>query len=182
MSTVWREYLKRGIQLCVGVGLFEIPVLMSLRVWIYARLFNGKTRGTRIHRGVMFLVPHQIENAHIEFGEELDINHDVEIDYSGQVRIGSRVWISQGVLIETHEHVISPGEKKLWPLRTFPLVIEDDAWIGANVIVLPKVGRIGRGAIVGAGTVVTRSVPDGAVVVGNPARVTGHVNSRVDVT
>jgi acetyltransferase-like isoleucine patch superfamily enzyme len=52
-----------------------------------------------------------------------------------------------------------------------PLVIGDDAWIGANAIVLPGCGRIGRGAVVGAGSVVTRDVPDFAVVAGNPARI-----------
>ena len=51
------------------------------------------------------------------------------------------------------------------------LVIGDDAWIGANAIVLPGCGRIGRGAVVGAGSVVTRDVPDFAVVAGNPARI-----------
>jgi acetyltransferase-like isoleucine patch superfamily enzyme len=52
-----------------------------------------------------------------------------------------------------------------------PLLIGDDAWIGANAIVLPGCSRIGRGAVVGAGSVVTRDVPDFAVVAGNPARV-----------
>lgn len=49
-------------------------------------------------------------------------------------------------------------------------VIEDDAWIGANALILPGCRRIGRGAVVGAGAVVTRDVEDFAVVVGNPAR------------
>lgn len=51
-----------------------------------------------------------------------------------------------------------------------PLVIEDDVWIGHNVIILPGCARIGRGAVVGAGSVVTRDVPRYAVVAGNPAR------------
>jgi hypothetical protein len=52
-----------------------------------------------------------------------------------------------------------------------PLEISDDVWIGANAMVLPGCSRIGRGAIVGAGAVVTRDVPDYAVVAGNPARI-----------
>ena len=48
--------------------------------------------------------------------------------------------------------------------------IEHDAWIGENVIMTPKCSRIGLGAIVGAGSVVTRDVPDFAIVAGNPAR------------
>jgi virginiamycin A acetyltransferase len=52
-----------------------------------------------------------------------------------------------------------------------PLVIEHDAWIGDSALILPGCRRIGLGAVVGAGAVVTRDVPDFAVVAGNPARV-----------
>ncbi|MGO1411496.1 MAG: hypothetical protein ACTHU7_08710 [Microbacterium sp.] len=52
-------------------------------------------------------------------------------------------------------------------------VIDHDAWIGANVTILPGCRRIGIGAVVGAGTIVTKDVPDFAVVVGNPGRVRG---------
>jgi len=55
------------------------------------------------------------------------------------------------------------------PLVSRPVVIEDDAWIGIGAIVLKGV-RIGRAARVAAGAVVTRDVPDGATVAGNPAR------------
>ncbi len=51
-----------------------------------------------------------------------------------------------------------------------PIVIQDDVWIGERAIILPGV-TIGRGAIVGAGAVVTNDVPDYAVVAGNPAKV-----------
>jgi acetyltransferase-like isoleucine patch superfamily enzyme len=52
-----------------------------------------------------------------------------------------------------------------------PLVISDDAWIGANSIILPGCRRIGRGAVIGAGSVVTKDIPDYAIAAGNPARV-----------
>jgi maltose O-acetyltransferase len=52
-----------------------------------------------------------------------------------------------------------------------PLYICDDVWIGRRVIILPGCGKIGRGAIVGAGAVVTKDVEDYAIVAGNPARV-----------
>jgi acetyltransferase-like isoleucine patch superfamily enzyme len=55
------------------------------------------------------------------------------------------------------------------PLVSRPVVIEDDAWIGIGAIVLKGV-RIGRGARVAAGAVVTRDIPEGATVAGNPAR------------
>lgn len=55
-----------------------------------------------------------------------------------------------------------------------PLTIEDDVWIGAHVIVLPRCRRIGVGAIVGAGSVVTKDVPPFTIVGGNPARRLGE--------
>ena len=58
------------------------------------------------------------------------------------------------------------------PFKT-PLVIEDDVWLGGNVIVIEGVGRIGRGAMVAAGSVVTREVPPGMIVGGIPAKAIG---------
>ena len=52
-----------------------------------------------------------------------------------------------------------------------PLHIAGDVWIGSRVIVLPGCKRIGHGAVIGAGAVVTKDVPDWAVVGGNPARI-----------
>lgn len=56
-------------------------------------------------------------------------------------------------------------------------VIEHDCWIGANTLILPGCRRIGIGAVIGAGSVVTRDIPDFAIAVGNPARV---VRLRLD--
>jgi acetyltransferase-like isoleucine patch superfamily enzyme len=52
-----------------------------------------------------------------------------------------------------------------------PTEIGNDVWIGANAVILPEVNRIGNGAVIGAGAVVSKDVPDYAVVLGNPARV-----------
>lgn len=52
-----------------------------------------------------------------------------------------------------------------------PITIGNDVWIGQNVIILPRVTRIGDGAVIGAATVVTQNIPDFAVVVGNPGRI-----------
>lgn len=56
-----------------------------------------------------------------------------------------------------------------------PIIVEDDAWIGFGVAILENI-RIGAGAVVAAGAVVTRDIPAGAVVAGNPARIIRYRN------
>ncbi|MCK4347314.1 MAG: N-acetyltransferase, partial [Thermoplasmatales archaeon] len=85
------------------------------------------------------------------------------------VKIGNEVFISPGVIFTNDKYPKVKGEWK--QLNT---IVEDEVSIGAGAVVLPGV-RIGRGAMVGAGAVVTKDVPSNAVVVGNPARVVGEV-------
>jgi acetyltransferase-like isoleucine patch superfamily enzyme len=103
-----------------------------------------------------------------------------------RITIGERVIVSYNATIADSDfHPHDPGLRKIDsmaaapdgdlglrpPLVAHPVVIEDDAWIGIGAIVLKGV-RIGRGARVAAGSVVTSSVPDGVTVAGNPARPT----------
>jgi acetyltransferase-like isoleucine patch superfamily enzyme len=165
-----REALRRFTQGVVAVSLFDFPGLMQLRL-LALRSFFTIGDGGIIGKGCYFVQPHGLDSGRLQIGRGTRLNHRVEIDYSGGVRIGDNVWISQNVLIETHDHIVGPGPKQDWEKTTTPLEIADEAWIGANAIILPGVGRIGSGAIVGAGAVVTREVPDGAIVAGSPARI-----------
>lgn len=80
------------------------------------------------------------------------------------VTIGNRVFIGPHVCFTNDKHPHATGEWK--QLQT---VVEDEASIGAGAVILPGI-RIGKGATVGAGSVVTKDVPPGATVKGNPAR------------
>lgn len=90
------------------------------------------------------------------------------------ITIGNDVMMAQNVMVMGggHRHeltdipMIDQGDM---PHST--LVIEDDVWIGANVLILAKDYTIGRGSIIGAGSVVTKAVPPYAIVGGNPARI-----------
>ena len=75
--------------------------------------------------------------------------------------------------LSLHPYFYNPrhGAAQAADVPTEPLDIDDDAWLGAGAIILPGCRRIGRGAVIGAGAVVTRDVPAYAVVAGNPARV-----------
>jgi maltose O-acetyltransferase len=88
------------------------------------------------------------------------------------VHIGNNVNVSfQACLLSLHHDHNDPNFSAIGA----PVVIQDHAWIGARAMILPGV-VVGEGAVVAAGAVVTRSVPDYAVVGGVPARVIGQRN------
>ena len=115
----------------------------------------------------------------VHIGAGTSIHRGCQIEsYQAPIHIGRRVEIAPRCAFQSFDHGMAPerpiGEQ---PLTTKgPIIIEDDAWLGHGVIVLSGV-RIGKGAVIGAGSVVTRDVPAGAIAVGVPARV---VRMRAD--
>ena len=113
------------------------------------------------------------EEGSVTIGEGTRIGPGCQfMGYKGSIRIGSLAHIAPNCAFYPYDHGIEPG--KLigeQPLQTRGnIVVEDDAWLGWGVIVLEGV-RVGRGAVVGAGAVVTRDIPDEAIAAGMPARV-----------
>ncbi len=121
--------------------------------------------------GLDFRPPVYIEyGERVFFGDNVFINSDLMIVGSGQVRIGNGALIGPGARFYTPNHHVDVATRKAgWELG-LPITIEDDAWLGGSVVLCPGV-TVGRGAVVGAGSVVTKDVPAGAIVGGNPARV-----------
>ncbi len=149
---------------------FDAPGLSALRMSVYRLFFEIGQESLIVHDS-LFTRPHHLKSGYLKIGKRVGINHHVEIDYSGGVVIGDDVWISQYVLIETHQHSVKTRAlKRDQKMSINALTIGRDAWIGANVVILPGVQKIGQGAIVGAGSVVTKDVPDYAIVAGNPAQ------------
>lgn len=112
----------------------------------------------------------------VVIGNGVNIQKDCHIGAVRRITIGDGVLIGSRVFISDHSH----GEISAEALQCVPMerpiyskgevVIEDRVWIGEDVCILPGV-TIGQNSVVGAGAVVTRSVPPFSVVVGNPARV-----------
>ena len=107
---------------------------------------------------------------HIHLGERSYINMGATLLDNAPIRIGTDVMIGPNVQIYTAAHALDADERIQGVETALPVTIEDRVWIGGGAILLPGI-TIGREAIVGAGTVVTRDVPAGARVVGNPARI-----------
>ncbi len=117
----------------------------------------------------------EIENASLFVDENSQISQDCRIDYTGNLLIGKNVTISANSNLYTHDHGLDPRS----PPKANTLEIEDGVWIGQGSYIMPKVKRIGKGAIIGAGSIVTRDVPPFAIVAGNPAIVIRSINKTV---
>ena len=180
--TLYNKYLSyffeatsRGLQTIIGLAFFDIFPLLKIRKLIIRLLFNGKS-DLLVGKNCLFTRPHLLFGKNLTLGKNVKIHHDVEIDFSGGVEVQDNVWISQNVIIETHEHVISAKAKNQWKIKISPLIIGNDSWIGANAIVLSTVNEIGQGAIIAAGSVVSKDIPKNTIVGGVPAKKIGMRN------
>ena len=116
------------------------------------------------------------EGGSIRIGARTSIQPRCQFSaYKSPIHIGSGVQIAPLCAFYPYDHGIAPDRPILQqPLQTKGgIVIGDDAWLGVGVIVLDGV-RIGKGAVIAAGAVVSQDVPDGAIAAGVPARIVKH--------
>lgn len=128
-------------------------------------------KGTHINRHCFVMNPNKME-----VGCYTDINRMVTLDARGGLKIGNSVSISHGVMLITGSH--DPNTKQFLA-RFYPIDIDDYVWIGCGAIVLQNV-KIGKGAVVAAGAVVTKDVPPYAIVGGVPAKIIGERSKDLD--
>lgn len=112
---------------------------------------------------------------HVSYGRNLALGDQVYMNAgcvvldSAPVRIGRRTMLGPAVQIYCADHAHGIDERRLNLERALPVSIGEEVWIGGGAILLPGV-TVGDGAIIGAGSVVTRDVAPGTRVVGSPAR------------
>ena len=106
----------------------------------------------------------------LTIGGSCYVNSHVHVDTTAAVDIGNRVTIGHHAIIITADHEIGPPSSRAGAVEPKAVSIGDGAWIAARVTLLPGV-TIGEGAVVAAGSVVTRDVPAHCLVAGVPARV-----------
>ena len=122
---------------------------------------------------------HVQKHAYIGSGSNISMGESSSLGIGFRVHntylsIGNYVMMGPDVLIMGGGHIFNSIERPMVQQGGLPksyLVISDDVWIGTRVTILGKVGKIGKGAIIAAGSVVTKPVPDYAIVAGNPAKI-----------
>lgn len=137
-------------------------------VWHHANICNDVVVGKRCVIG-----------SDVYIGRESVLGDDVHIQdkahLTDHIKVGDRVFIGPGVVTMNDRH---PKVNNRDHYKCEPPILEDDCVLGAACVILPGV-RIGKGAVVGAGSVVTKDVLPGSTVFGNPARRVPNVKSEL---
>lgn len=165
---LYRLALARcGARLSVGRGV-EIGCPRNIEIGDQVALANG-------------VVLRACDRAHITIGNRFGANGNARLiaDKGGRIVIGNDVMIGPNVVMRASNHGSDRLDMPMWDQDHTGGTIEigDDVWIGANVVVVPNV-TIGAHAIIAAGAVVSRNVPEYAIAAGVPARTIGDRRER----
>ena len=108
----------------------------------------------------------------LDIGDNTSVAPYVHIWCGGRVIIGARCMIGSHTAITSLTHDYDSPE--MWKtMRAMPVIIGDDVWIGSHAVILPGV-KVENGAVIGAGSIVSKDVPENAIVYGNPATVQAY--------
>jgi len=134
----------------------------TFRLWFYKKIMKFN-----LDENVSLFMHCSFDAAKgLTIGRDSVINKGCRLDTRGEIKIGQKVSISQEVVILTADH---DADTQDFVGRTRKVVIEDFVWIGTRAMILPGV-TIGKGAIIAAGTLVTKNVDSFAIVAGVPAK------------
>jgi maltose O-acetyltransferase len=187
-SVLWPQ-LKR-------VAFEEVEVLLSRR--IFAQIAAGfppqsfsRTRTALLRRAGMRIGPSSLVQGpiritgegnpceQISIGTFTLVSGSLHCDIGAPLEIGSRVRIGYDVALLTVDHRVGPEAMRSGERKFGAIEIGDGAWLASRVVVLPGT-RIGAGAIVAAGSIVTRDVPANTLAAGVPARVVRELSRHGD--
>ena len=169
ISKVWTTK-KRLLYLAYSITGAWLPISSHSHLSQKIRAFWARRIATNCGKNI------NIEK-HAHFTPELSIGDNsgigIRCEMNGPVFIGKNVMMGPEVIVYTHNHEFSRTDipmNQQGKGKTDPVYIDDDVWIGRRAMILPGV-HIGRGSIIGAGAVVSKSIPEFSVAVGVPAKV-----------
>ena len=158
-----KTFLRALAFYCYNAFISHIPPYRLRHAYLRTVLHIRIGRGSAVHMGCFFT------GNNIVIGRDTVINRNVYLDGRTGLTIGDNVSISPEVYILTLTHdTQSPG----FDTVSGPVFIGDYSWIGARAMIMPSV-TIGKGAVVGAGAVVTKNVEEYSIVAGVPAKPIG---------
>jgi acetyltransferase-like isoleucine patch superfamily enzyme len=150
--------------------------VLLLKVWRRARMLIMRSLFADYGRRFFFDPDGSYSFKNISVGDDVSLGYrPILMAAESKIHIGSHVMFGPEVVIVAGNHNTSEigrfmsDVKNKRPEDDLDVVIEDDVWIGARAVILRGV-KVGRGAIIAAGAVVTKSVPQYSIVAGNPAK------------
>jgi acetyltransferase-like isoleucine patch superfamily enzyme len=174
-----RRYLIRGKNL---IKSFAVPIYEVIGAIIFAlprnKMFNFfkvtflVVQGATIGKRITFYPGIKINPAkNITIGDDVDLAWGIIITTKGSVFIGDRTFVGYNTMIFSANHTVPPAPEKIFLAghQLSPVKIMNDVWIGAGCTILPGI-TVSEGAVVAAGSVVTKDVPEFTIVGGIPAK------------
>ncbi|MBQ7821632.1 MAG: sugar O-acetyltransferase [Clostridia bacterium] len=114
---------------------------------------------------------------HVHFGKNVYANFNLTLVDDTHIYVGDNTMIGPNVVIATAGHPILPKLRERAMQYNAPVHIGKNCWIGAGVIIVPGI-TIGDNTVVGAGSIVTKDIPDNVIAVGNPCKVLREINEH----
>ena len=164
----WLDNLEEEREACKG-KIYELNMLKPTereKIPELIKALFGKTG-----KNILIEPPFHCDYGwNIEVGENFSANYNLTVLDVGKVTIGDNVMIAPNVSIYTAGHPVHPESRNSGYEYGIPVSIGNNVWIGGNVVILPGVS-IGDNVVIGAGGVVTKSIPDNVIAAGNPCRI-----------
>ena len=175
-----RGFWNAGMAVLRARWYFRKATSLGLRTRLWGRPsvqnYGTMIIGNRV-RFVSTMAPLELyagTQGRLEVGDSSFINYGCSIAAQQLVRIGSRCQIGTYVIMMDNDfHEIEPERRNEMP-ASLPIILEENVWLGARVIVLRGV-TIGAGSVIGVGSVVTKNIPPRSLAVGVPAHVIRHI-------
>lgn len=148
---------------------FIIGLIPRIYCWLNYARYRRKAKKQGAYIGTESIILSQLSrkaNPNLYIGNNSSIG-STKLDLRSPIHIGNHVIISNDSEIITTSHYIDSPE---WEHKCYGIEIEDYVWIASNALILPSCRKIGYGAVIGAGAVVTKDVPPMSVMGGNPAQ------------